>query len=58
MGKEEHYERKVKDMDSYTTLKYLELIRKLIADSFYGSAEIKFEKGKIVSFKKVESIKL
>jgi len=34
------------------------LIKKLIGDTFYGSLEIKFEKGNVVHCKKTESIKI
>ncbi len=34
------------------------LIEKLIADKFYGSLEIRFDGGKIVFLKKVQTIKI
>ncbi len=34
------------------------LIEKLIADKFYGSLEIRFEAGKIIFLKKVQTIKI
>jgi hypothetical protein len=34
------------------------LIKKLIDDKFYGSLEIKFEAGKIVLLKKVQTVKI
>ena len=41
-----------------TLTKLLELIKQLIKNKFFGNIEIKFENGKIVSLRKIESIKL
>ncbi len=38
--------------------KLLELLKKLIADKFHGSLEIRFEAGKITFLKKVQTIKV
>ena len=38
--------------------KLFALLEKLVADKFYGSIEIKFEKGKIILLKKVQTIKI
>ena len=38
--------------------KLIDLIKKLIADKFHGSLEIRFEAGKIIFLKKVQTIKV
>ncbi len=38
--------------------KVIELIKKLVMDRFYGSLEIKFEAGKVILLRKVQTIKV
>jgi len=38
--------------------KLIELLKKLIADRFFGSLEIKFEAGKVIFLRKTQTIKV
>lgn len=38
--------------------KLVKFLKELIANKFYGTFEIKFEGGKIMTIRKIESIKL
>ena len=38
--------------------KLIELLKKLVADKFHGSLEIRFEAGKVTFLKKVQTIKV